>query len=595
MFKVDARETPTTELVASKSNLATPKVDDDVLRIKEIQGNSIAGFMKDHQMFIFLKITDVKQFKGWLAGMVPFIATAEEVLAFNKLFKLLRTRRGESMTIKATWINIAFSFNGLMKLDPTQASKFTDAAFKDGLKARSKLLGDPIEASAEGNPSNWVVGGPDNEADVIVLVASDDLADLFAEVNRIEQDIYRVRTSDGTFTRSGAQIIYKQRGENLPGTLGGHEHFGFLDGVSQPGLRGLLSDNKHDVLTPRQNPNEPTKQGKPGQDLIWPGEFVFGYHAQREKRDNKDDDHIETPGTKKRHAGPSWGDDGSFLVFRRLRQDVPGFHSFVNSEAKRLTQATGLHIEPALLGAKLVGRWPSGAPIMRSLDPTSQKLVDSRALGDNDCANNDFEFKTEDDLPKEPPDKNKPGPSQCAKPDGFPISNGDDPALICPYASHIRKTYPRNDEIEGLPDSRLNEVTTQTHRLLRRGIPFGPVAQSSLESPGLPDKPDKPDKPNGPQRGLLFFAYMTSIENQFEFVTRRWVNAENFKEAGESGHDLILGQNNVDADRRRTFHLKLRDDGSSEVLTTTTDWVIPTGGGYFFSPSISAMKKHLAK
>lgn len=32
-------------------------------------------------------------------------------------------------------------------------------------------------------------------------------------------------------------------------------------------------------------------QGKPGQDVLWPGEFVFGYPAQR-------------PGAPERDAGP---------------------------------------------------------------------------------------------------------------------------------------------------------------------------------------------------------------------------------------------------------------------------------------------------
>ncbi|HEX8219225.1 MAG TPA: Dyp-type peroxidase [Chloroflexia bacterium] len=582
MLKMEARESPVNSITTGKLDPSRPKVPGEpVLDVKNIQGNSIAGFMKDHQMFLFLKIVDVKQFKAWLASTVDFIATAEEVLAFNKLFKMLRTRRGESSAVKSTWVNIAFSHHGLMLLDKKEASKFTDNAFKAGLAARSEGLGDPKAPNAEGNQRNWVVGGTNYEADVIVLVASDDLEDLYDEVNRIEESIYGVRRTNGTPARSGAQIIYKQQGANLPGTLSGHEHFGFLDGVSQPGLRGRVSDAPDDVLTLRQNP-EDENQGKPGQDLIWPGEFVFGYPGQTDKGKS-----INPPGDV-HNAGPSWGKDGSFLVFRRLRQDVPGFHRFVNQQAGILGNAANMNVEPAFLGAKLVGRWPSGAPIMRS------KKVDVRPLGQNDCANNNFEFRTEPGPDEEPPDRIDPNASQCALPRIFPPSTGDNPAEVCPYAGHIRKAYPRNDEFDGDPHSRLNEVTTQTHRLLRRGIPFGPVAQSSLEAPGSPDEADGGD---AGQRGLLFFAYMTSIEDQFEFVTKSWVNNPDFKEAGKSGYDLILGQNNTVANRERTFHLKLTKDHTvtDHVLTTTTDWVIPTGGGYFFSPSIDAMKNHLAK
>ena len=39
---------------------------------------------------------------------------------------------------------------------------------------------------------------------------------------------------------------------------------------------------------------------------------------------------------------------------------------------------------------------------------------------------------------------------------------------VCPFAGHIRKTYPRDDTSDSIPD--LEENTTQTHRLLRRGI-----------------------------------------------------------------------------------------------------------------------------
>ena len=44
----------------------------------------------------------------------------------------------------------------------------------------------------------------------------------------------------GRATDHGIQVLFTQRGDNLPGNLQGHEHFGFKDGISQPGIRGAV-------------------------------------------------------------------------------------------------------------------------------------------------------------------------------------------------------------------------------------------------------------------------------------------------------------------------------------------------------------------
>ena len=46
-------------------------------------------------------------------------------------------------------------------------------------------------------------------------------------------------------------------------------------------------------------------------------------------------------------------------------------------------------------------------------------------------------------------------------------------------------------------------------------------------------------------RGLVFLAYQTSIENQFEFMTKLWINNADFKHGG-TGVDPVIGQNPSD-------------------------------------------------
>jgi Dyp-type peroxidase family len=518
--------------------------EEPVLAIDEIQGNVLAGFTKDFQTLIFLRIDDAAQFKPWLKSQIDSVATLAEVLAFNRLFKAVRTRRKrESNTVKATWVNIAFSYQGIRALvGATEADKFTDAAFKDGLAARSVGLGDPRDGEdLEGSAKNWVVGGPNNEpVDVVLVVASDDRADMLAEIERIEESLENFRLSDGTHAPSGAHVAFKEEGANLPAPLSGHEHFGFLDGVSQPGVRGRVSDDPHDVLTLRQNPLD-RNQGKPGQELLWPGEFVFGYPGQ-------DPNDQEKKGAVQK-AGPDWGDNGSFLVIRRLRQDVCAFHKFLKDVAAHFeVPDTELSSGARMIGSSLVGRWPSGAPVERVPDD------DNRKLANDDCANNHFEYQEADETIS--PD-DRESAFDCSD-DEFPPPAEDQEGDRLPFTGHIRKVYPRDDTSDdGGEDAAgdplclrarkdLKEPNTQTHRILRRGIPFGAVSPSTPEAPF----------DDGVTRGLHFLAYQTSIERQFEFITRCWANNRNFKEPfGHSplsgGQDPIIGQNNTAEEDRK--------------------------------------------
>ncbi len=707
------------------------------LNIKNIQGNSIAGFMKDFQTSLFLDITHPEEFKQWLRSQIPFVSTAAQVLAFNEDFKHTRAREGEERnTLKATWMNIAFSAEALGELLGQEKASlgFADKAFIDGLAERSRkgVLGDPQDPGAVGNAQNWVVGGPNNEADVLILVAADDRGDMLDEVERIKTSL-----EDNQFLYQGrpgeppARILFEEEGANLPQPLSGHEHFGFLDGVSNPGIRGRVSDDTHDVLMPRQNPlkrdqspkldaqgnllggdeknrGDPA-QGKPGQDLLWPGEFVFGYQKQdpTTPKDSKGNElwdgpnpipnpqpELRRPASKEDRTvkldgiAPEWARDGSFLVFRRLRQDVFAFHTFLNTVAAKLRDDLKLSLPrpehsslEREIGASLVGRWTSGAPVERaravkkgSNPPAFDPAVpdDDPNLADDDCANNFFEYQAgEERLPDNnnaDPFKPETDPFACtdknsaaaldpthALPDHFikapndkdDDKDGDKAGTFLPFTGHIRKAYPRDDESDGVGQSgytpdpkgspcnkddgddkkrqdvrqRLNESDTQTHRLIRRGIPFGPVSRSTPEAP----IDDGFGAPVGSDRGLHFISYQTSIENQFEFIIRCWVNNKDFKERFAQqkpstavpqiseaidpqkqggGHDPIIGQNDASGESRvRTFTIafNLTDSGKtvrqlrqvSTALVDRKDWVIPTGGGYFFSPSVQAMQDKL--
>jgi len=528
-------------LSVEQGGAAPAAPEEPVLEIEDIQGNILAGFNKDHQAFVFLRINDPAAARQWLRGIAPSIASVGEVLAFNRLFRALRGRRGEDPRgLIATWINIAFSISGIRKLaGDAEAEGFLDGSFQAGLDLQSPLLGDP--------PGEWKVGRNDKIPDVILIIGSDRGDVLRTEVDR------QIGLSEGVAPGALA-VLHIDWGETLPAPYTGHEHFGFKDGISQPGVRGRVSQAATDFLTPRwidPSDDRADRFGKPGQPLVWPGQFVVGYPRQHRM------DPVQPAGPEEAPAFPSWSRNGSYLVFRRLHQRVAPFHDFVRQESSR----RGLH--PSTFGALLVGRWPSGAPVMRAADR------DDPVLGLHDLANNHFLYNEATH-----PIPLLPGVTDAG--DNFPAAPADPNGLRCPHIAHVRKVNPRD-----MGTDLGSENDTLTRQVLRRGIPYGPPLLG-IENP-TPEQ-------LAVDRGLLFLCYQTSISEQFETLTRTWANSTVQPSSG--GHDPIIGQT-AENDRQRT--ITLPQASPREPILISPEWVVPTGGGYFFTPSIRALTEVLGR
>lgn len=181
------------------------------------------------------------------------------------------------------------------------------------------------------------------------------------------------------------------------------------------------------------------------------------------------------------------------LALRHLSQLVPEFDKFlidhpINLNIPGMTPAQASE----LLGARMVGRWKSGAflslltrgvhrcvsciylqlffPLGAPIDMTP--FEDEPSLGKDPARNNNFRFEGE-------------------------VNSQD----RCPFAAHIRKTNPRADlEDHGTPIGK--------NRIIRRGIQFGPEVTKKEREEGKTTE----------DRGLIFACYQSNLGNGFQFL-----------------------------------------------------------------------------
>jgi hypothetical protein len=188
---------------------------------REIQGNVLAAFNKDHQRLRFVRFTDPGLGRTWLAAMLGHISVTADVEDFNEAFSLGRTMFGTDPTsLKATWTNVSLTPEGIVTLSITPEATWDDlrAHFPRTAAQAAEDNGDTEDSA----PCHWLFGREDQHIHAVVTVASDSTARLAGTTD----------TLDLLDTLLGVTVVHEQRGDTLPGGRRGHEHFGYKDGIS---------------------------------------------------------------------------------------------------------------------------------------------------------------------------------------------------------------------------------------------------------------------------------------------------------------------------------------------------------------------------
>jgi Dyp-type peroxidase family len=318
-------------------------------------------------------------------------------------------------------INLAFTHSGLeqLHLDQMVLRSFPDA-FRDGMAARAARLADTGPSS----PENWYgeLGSSRIHGYFTGGFATEGVSDAAWKALRKQIDQFNTRRPEAQQLRLVMQALFAQLGMELMHVELGQapyhvddngqpsaiypriEHFGFRDGISQPFVDMKLG-NDGDMRAP------PPGGATPRRNRTWAplatGEIYLGFP-------DEDGNKVTQPANRRLR------DAGTYIVFRKLAQDVVGFRNFLKAQRPNSPEAR------EYLAAQIVGRWKGGASLV--VAPGADLHGDDERL-------NDFRYAEDD------PHGQK-----------------------CPLAAHVRRVNPR--DIGGR-----NEV--RRHRLMRRSMAYG--------------------------------------------------------------------------------------------------------------------------
>jgi Dyp-type peroxidase family len=508
-----------------------PPTDPD---LTDVQNLVTSGYPR-HQVsrHLLLRITDPPAARRWLALAAEAVPTAGWAEKYVD-----RTDRGDdelpddpAATDRASSpdfaVHLALSYSGLVRLGLPEAELAGfSSEFRAGMAGREPGLTPgrgistwqpPFVAPKEpgGGP-----GGATPGVHLLVMFSATDSAALAAELAGRPDLLPSESNGLQVLTAYDGGRIRAEQPAGSGARPGFVEHFGFADGLSQPRIHGVTAGRRTAELPA--------------------GEVLLGYQ----------DVDGDTAG-----AGLPTGlaRNGSYLIYRKLEQDVPAFRDLTRQLARRLEAKGGGDGEGVgdgrsadrnaeeLAAAKLMGRWRDGTPLTISPRRSDPALVRT--------------------------------------PFGF--QEHDAEGLHCPVGAHVRRTNPRDSRpVDPNPEKAicghegLERELALRHRMLRRGIPYGTA---------LPAFPEAEPSATDDERGLLFIALVGDIRRQFEFVQAHWMSDGNAFRLGND-RDILSGAGQQDS------KIVIQGDPPT-FLKPTKPLVTCRGGEYFFLPGITALRR----
>jgi Dyp-type peroxidase family len=467
-------------------------IDEDDFKVQalleRLQGNILKGHGRDFSVHIFFSFGDG----------IPAVRRQLAELTRQYVTSALRQRQ-ETRNLKASGTpgglfgNLFLSASGYRRLgyDPEELMpeehSIAKSSFADGMAAHA------VEDFADPPREKWEAGYR-NEIDAMLLLADDDERRLLRQAGSIEATI---AANNVICAVERGKVLRDNNNERI-------EHFGYVDGRSQP--------------------------------LYLKSDFVFDRNGARiaERKGGKIDIWDPFEPLRRVLARDPGVDDplchGSFLVFRKLEQDVRRFKLRERELAKKL----GLKgSEIARAGALAVGRFEDGTPVTLS-----------KSAGFNPPKENNFNF------------------------------DNDRQGLKCPFHAHIRKANPRGDLqlFQGAA-----EEEERLRRITRRGIPYGDRPTQSRSIDDLPDR----------GVGLLFMCFQASIRKQFAFMQRSWLSSPEFI-LSETGLDPVAGRSSSRPAVKQTWSKEY--GGLRDTQFSFESVVRMKGGEFFFAPSIPFLR-----
>ncbi len=485
------------------------------VEFRDIQGLVRFGYNSlTEASFLLLKITNATAARAWLE-FAP-ISTAEE-----------------SSRPPLTAMQVAFTREGLQAIGLSEdlLGGFS-AEFLSGMtgqESRSRRLGD----IGSNSPQSWQWGRPGNVPHVLMMI--------YAQPGQI--DGWTQTIQNGVWSTA-----FEVMDRLSTSDLGGKEPFGFNDGISQPTLDWKRQRTLH---------GDELEYG----NLLSLGEFLLGYPNEYGKYTDRPlfaDNALSAAILHVAEDQPTkrdFGRNGTFLVFRQLKQDVQGFWRFLDDQTSSDPQARR-HLAEAMVGRKM-----DGTPLLPS-SPNSIMGIDAKS-----AAQNEFTYDSDRD------------------------------GIRCPFGAHIRRTNPRNAELpasSGLFDRLIHMLgfgnasyrddviaSTRFHRMIRRGREYGPRLG--------PDQAVS-DARDAAEHGIHFICIAANILRQFEFVQNSWVMNTKFDALTEQSDPLLGNRAEITGCPFTNTYALPQSNGVRARLMDVPQFVTVRGGAYFFLPSISALR-----